>query len=96
MGGRAQQRVPKDPESEVEENQAMLSKELYERERHADFVREAEHERLVQMASQAIARKPFYKPVLSVIGVKLVELGTRLQDNVETVAPGAARPQITV
>ena len=74
----------------------MLSNELYERERHADFVREAEQERLVQTAYAKAARKPFYKPVLSAVGVKLVELGTRLQDNVETVAPGAARPQITV
>jgi hypothetical protein len=64
----------------------MLMNELYQRERHADFVREAEQDRLTR-AKKKSSRKSLYKPALSAVGVKLVDLGNRLQDNVETVAP---------
>lgn len=65
----------------------MAIDELYQQERYADFVREAEEDRKVQAAIQATGRKPFYKPLLSVVGAKLVDVGNRLQDNVETVTP---------
>lgn len=65
----------------------MYFDELYQQERFADFVREAEAERRVRAANQAIGRKPFYKPALTAVGVNLVKLGNRLQDNVETVTP---------
>lgn len=64
----------------------MLMNELYQRERHADFVREAELDRR-KRSDKKNSRQPFYKPALFAVGVKLVDLGTRLQDNVETVAP---------
>lgn len=63
----------------------MYFKELYERERHADFVREAERDQLARRA-QKRAGKPFYKPALVSLGAKLVEVGNRLQDNVDTVS----------
>ena len=62
----------------------MLVNELYQRERHADFVREAEQDRIAH-ADQESSR-PFYKPALAAFGVKLVEWGNRLQDNVESAA----------
>ncbi len=62
-----------------------LMHELYQRERHADFVREAERDRERRAKNQA--RKPFYKPALVSVGGKLVALGNRLQDNGETTAP---------
>ncbi len=61
--------------------------EFYQRERYADFVREADHDRQVRAAEQALEHKPFYKSLLSVVGGKLIEVGNRLQDNVETVKP---------
>lgn len=64
----------------------MYMHELYQRERHADFRREAEHDLIVR-AVQRMRRKPFYKPTLAAVGAKLVQLGNRLQDNVDTVAP---------
>jgi hypothetical protein len=63
----------------------MLMNELYQRERQADFLREAEQDRIAREKPKR-ARKPFYKPALSAVGVKLVDLGNRLQDNVETAA----------
>lgn len=68
----------------------MLMDELYERERHADFVREAEHDQLVRNAKK-LSQKPFYKPALASLGATLVEVGNRLQDNVETVTPAPMR-----
>lgn len=65
----------------------MLINELYERERHADFLRQAEQDRLI--AKVETGRKPFYKPALKAVGVRLVEWGNRLQDNVESAAPAA-------
>lgn len=65
----------------------MMMNELYQRERHADFVRQAEQERIA-LEAQTEPRKPFYKPVLKTVGVNLVKLGNRLQDNVENAAPG--------
>lgn len=81
----------------------MFLDELYQRERHADFVREAEHAQLVRdvekltgvpeipgvenpRAAFKSARQPFYRPALSAVGVKLVDLGVRLQGNVENPA----------
>lgn len=60
--------------------------ELYQRERYADFIRAAEHDQQVLDATRG-NRKPFYRPALAAIGVKLVALGNRLQDNVENVTP---------
>lgn len=60
--------------------------EIYQRERVADFVRQAEHDRLVESVKPR-RRKSVSKAVRTAVGVKLVELGTRLQDNVETVKP---------
>lgn len=65
----------------------MWANELYERERHKDWLREAEHEREILNALQTSKRKPFYKPLLSALGEKLVAVGTRLQDNVENGSP---------
>lgn len=64
----------------------MLRDELYQRERYADFLRQAEQERIA-LAADPNAHKPFYKPALAALGVTLVKLGNRLQDNVENVAP---------
>ena len=64
----------------------MYLHELYQRERHADFVIEAKHDQVVRAAKEA-THKPFYKPALAAVGAKLVQVGNRLQDNVETVAP---------
>ena len=64
----------------------MYMHELYQRERHADFVRQAEQE-LIVLAVTGGKRKPFYRPALAAVGVKLVALGNRLQDNVENVTP---------
>lgn len=64
----------------------MYIDELYQKERYADMLRQAEHDREIRAAKGA-RHKPFYKPALTAVGVKLVELGTRLQDNVETVTP---------
>ncbi len=63
----------------------MYLHELYQKERHQDFVREAEHDRRGKAHGEK--RKPFYKPALKRVGAKLVEVGNRLQDNVETVTP---------
>lgn len=67
----------------------MLVNELYQRERHEEFARQAEQEaeqaRLLDTAPKS-SRRPFYKPALRAFGVRLVALGNRLQDNVETVA----------
>ncbi len=62
-----------------------LMHELYQRERHADFVREAEQDRRKQANQKS--RKPFYKPALGKLGATLVDVGNRLQDNVESVKP---------
>lgn len=64
----------------------MYIDELYQKERYADMLREADHARQIR-AVKALSHKPFYKPALTAVGVKLVELGNRLQDNVETVTP---------
>lgn len=64
----------------------MLMHELYQRERHADFVRQAEQDWIAGAVTQG-KRKPFYRPALAAIGVKLVALGNRLQDNVDNVSP---------
>lgn len=53
--------------------------ELYQRERHLDFIAQAEQERL--SAANAAPRKPFYQPALNALGAQLVTLGNRLQDN---------------
>lgn len=63
----------------------MYIDELYQRERYADFVREAEQDWIAKAVTQG-KRKPFYRPALTAVGVKLVALGNRLQDNVENVA----------
>lgn len=60
----------------------MLMHELYQRERHADFVREAEQDRRKQANKKA--RKAFYRPAAAKIGTVLVNVGNRLQDNVDT------------
>lgn len=82
----------------------MFLDELYQRERHADFVREAEHAQLLRdveklsdvqetrgiantRGTKKSARQLFYRPALSAVGVKLVDLGVRLQGNVENPAP---------
>lgn len=64
----------------------MFLHELYQRERHADFVREVEHEQVVRIA-QKLAHRPFYKPAMMTLGAKLVDVGNRLQENVDTVSP---------
>jgi hypothetical protein len=64
---------------------AMYLHELYQKERYKDFVREAEQDR--KKKAERAGRKPFYKPALKRVGAKLVEVGNRLQDNVETVTP---------
>jgi hypothetical protein len=64
----------------------MLIDELYQRERRQDFLREAERDRELQAILKS-GGKPFYKAALSAVGVRLVDLGNRLQDNVETTAP---------
>lgn len=68
----------------------MLTNELYQRERHDEFARqaqcEAEQAQLLEGLPDA-PHKPFYKPALAAIGIKLVALGNRLQDNVEPLAP---------
>lgn len=64
----------------------MYIDELYQRERYADIVRQAGHEQFVAAVTEG-KRKPFYRPALAAIGVKLVALGNRLQDNVENVSP---------
>ncbi|OQY84375.1 MAG: hypothetical protein B6D41_15780 [Chloroflexi bacterium UTCFX4] len=65
----------------------MYIDELYQKERYADMLREAEHESQVRAAKAAQRHKSFYKSALIAVGVKLVALGNRLQDNVETVTP---------
>ena len=67
----------------------MWANELYQKARTEDFLREAERDREILDAIKKSGRKPFYKPVLSTLGAKLVEVGTRLQDNVES---GSATP----
>lgn len=64
----------------------MFLHELYQRERHADFVREAEHDQAVR-AVEKLGHRPFYKPALVSLGAKLVDVGNRLQENVDTVSP---------
>lgn len=72
----------------------MYLHELYQRERHADFVRQAEHDRIAN-AIQTSSRKPLHRVALSAIGARLVDLGTKLQDNVETVTPPAPMFRVT-
>lgn len=64
-----------------------LMHELYERERHADFVREAEQDRLKQTNQKSRKASKFaariYKPALGKLGATLVDVGNRLQDHVE-------------
>lgn len=59
--------------------------ELYQRERHLDFIRQAEQERLA--APHVEPRKPFYQPALNAVGAQLVTLGNRLQDNANSAPP---------
>lgn len=61
----------------------MVVDEMYQRERYADFVRDAEKERRTRELLET-SRKSFYKPALHVIGAKLVDIGNRLQENVDT------------
>ena len=73
----------------------MFMHELYQRERHTDFVREAEQDRL--KAQDKKAKKPskfakrIYKPAVAKIGKTMVNVGTCLQDNMETVTPAQIR-----
>lgn len=70
----------------------MLMNELYERERHADFVRQAEQDRLAQ--TDKTTRKSLYKSALNTLGMRLVEWGNLLQDQVETNAPRITQTNI--
>lgn len=65
----------------------MWANELYQKARTEDFLREAARDREIVDAIKISGRKPFYKPMLSALGARLVDLGTRLQDNVETGSP---------
>lgn len=69
----------------------MLPNELYELERHTDFLRQAEHDRLILEAAPR-EQKSFYKPALAALGAQLVKLGNRLQDNVDSVTPTTIAP----
>jgi hypothetical protein len=62
----------------------MWANELYERERHKDMLQDAERQREILSALEKSGRKPLSKQMLAALGAKLVEVGTRLQDNVET------------
>ena len=57
----------------------MYLQELYERERHKDFVRDAIRDQTVRAAGERGPRKRFYKPALSAVGAKLVQVGNRLE-----------------
>jgi hypothetical protein len=51
-----------------------------QQERYKDFLREAEHDRLVQQALAGRERRdPIYRPALAWLGCRLVEWGKSLQ-----------------
>ena len=64
--------------------------ELYQRDRHLDFIAQAEQERFI--AAHVEPRKPFYQPALNALGAQLVTLGNHLQDNANPAPPAPLRP----
>jgi hypothetical protein len=64
-------------------------------ERYKDFLREAEHERLVQQALAGRERRDrFYRPALVWLGCRLVEWGKSLQqryDNTSVASPACCQ-----
>lgn len=64
--------------------------ELYQRDRHLDFVEQAEQDRLA--AAHVEPRKPIYQPALNALGAQLVTLGHRLQDNANSASPAPLSP----
>lgn len=72
--------------------------ELYQRERYADFVREAEAERVRRDALALLHPAPvrshptLYHTLLAALGARLIDLGTRWQGTVETAGAAPARP----
>jgi hypothetical protein len=64
--------------------------ELYQRDRHQDFIEQAEQTRFI--AAHVGPRKPVYQAALNALGAQLVTLGNRLQDNANAAPPTPLRP----
>lgn len=66
--------------------------EQYERERHEDYVRQAQTDRALVAADSQPTRATWHVRVRAALGVKLIEWGTRLEASTDPMEPFINRP----